>query len=841
MRQTGFSPEYSLIRNVCLVMVLLLAGGSLYAQQPVVSGIVTDAQTAESLPYVNIVFRGTTVGTVTDSTGHFGILKPSGSDTLHFSAVGYYPVSKVISGSADKTLNIRMKPETISISEIQVAPDEGPVRRLLRNITENRDKNNPDRHKRYSYRKYSTWEYQIDHVNENLINSKAFRNHQSLFQTNEDSSRYLPLYFSEQLVYNEVQKDPYKQRSTVLADKTKGVGILDELQISGYTSALDMEVNYYNNFINLFTHNFVSPVADNGWFYYKYYLADSTVVNGHKQYRVRFQPRRSGENTFKGYFITEDRSYSLVEIDGELSTTNNINFLKSMRLKSNYAFVNDTLPFYKRNQIDAVFNVNPFQSQSSEKKHLSVFFTQTASIDQIAIGKLPPVNLSTPKARYETVYLPDARRRDPQFWEQNRMEELNRKQQEVAHIIDSISQIRVVNLSNNLARMAMTGYYDVGKFELGPFYSFFNTNKVEDRHYFFGGRTSSEISEKMMFWGGLGYGTRTGKIDGSVGYGYKFQAPFRRVLEISYDDKMIRHGENEKILYLYENSTTSTENNLVSQLLKHDELDEIFREQRFRTAYEHEWYPGLMHHLTASYVRHYSPEFYPFTRNGEAVGTVSAFELSLDTRLSGQEKYVDDGFLRIYMETPRPIVHFTVAGGKVFRDDWSGWYGRLAATVKQAVYIGQSRFDYAIESGWYLGKLPYTMLDIPRGNETLGYYTYDFNMMNYLEFVHDKYVHLYLEHHLNGFFFRRMPLLKKTDFREVVSAKILTGSVSHRHEDVIAFPDVISRMTNPYVELGAGVENIFKMFRVEAIWRLNSPSVTGAPSFGIRAKFEIIL
>ncbi|MGD9557249.1 MAG: carboxypeptidase-like regulatory domain-containing protein, partial [Mangrovibacterium sp.] len=132
-------------------------------------------------------------------------------------------------------------------------------------------------------------------------------------------------------------------------------------------------------------------------------------------------------------------------------------------------------------------------------------------------------------------------------------------------------------------------------------------------------------------------------------------------------------------------------------------------------------------------------------------------------------------------------------------------------------------------------------LDIPRGNETLGYYTYDFNMMNYLEFVHDKYVHLYLEHHLNGFLFRRLPLLKKTDFREVVSAKILTGSISHRHEDVIAFPDVVSPMKNPYIELGAGVENIFKMFRVEAVWRLNSPSVTGAPSFGIRAKFEIIL
>jgi hypothetical protein len=842
MQKFRLSPGYSLTRNIQWVMFLLFMRGAAFAQQITISGTVTDAQTGEPVPYVNIVFRGTTIGTVTDSTGNYSINRPLNADTLNFSAVGYYPVQKILHDLSSNSLFIQLRPETFDISEIKVAPDEGPVRRLLQKITTNRNKNNPDKHRKYSYRKYTRWEYQINHVGEKIINSRAFRNNQSVFQTDSDSSRYLPLYFSEQLVFNEVQKDPPKQRSTVIADKTNGVGILDELQISGYTSALDMEVNYYNNFINLFTHNFVSPVADNGWFYYKYFLADSAVVDGHKQYRVKFQPRRSGENTFKGYFITEDRHYSIVEIDGVLSATSNINFLKSFRLKSEYAFVNDSLPFYKRNQIDAVFDVNPFRSSSDkEKQRLSVFFSQTANIDQVTIGQGPAIELSTPKANYETIYLPDARGKDPQFWEQNRLEELSKKQKEVEQIIDSISRIRVINLTNNLARMTMTGYYDIGKFEIGPFYSFFNTNKVENTHYFFGGRTSKEISEKMMLWGGLGYGTRNKKINGMAGFGYKLESPSRRVLKVSYDDKMIRHGENEKILYLYENSPTASENNLVSQLLKHDELDEIFREQKFRAGYEHEWYPGLQHTLTSSYTRHYSPEFYPFLRNDEPTGSVSAFEVSLDTRLSRQEKYIDDGFLRIYMETPYPIIHFTVAGGKVFYRNQSNWYGRLAATIEQEVFLGQSRFNYAVESGIYFGKLPYTMLDIPRGNETLGYYTYDFNMLNYLEFVHDQYLHLYLEQHMNGFFFRRVPLLKKTDFREVISAKLMMGSVSNKHQEIVSFPSLISKMNNPYIELGAGIENILKMFRVEAVWRLNSKSVIGAPSFGIRAKFELVL
>lgn len=841
MQKLSLSAGYPFFRSVWLVIFLLVVKGAIFAQQMTITGTVTDAQTGEPIPNVNIVFKGTTFGTVTDSIGNYLINKSIDADTLVFSAVGFYSVEKIVHDLSSGFLSVKLKAETFDIKEIEVAPDEGPVRRLLQKIIGNREKNNPDKHLRYSYRKYSRWEYQINHVSDNIVNSRAFRNNQHVFQRDADSSRYLPLYFAEQLAFNEVQKNPPKQRSTVIADKTNGVGILDELQISGYTSALDMEVNYYNNFINLFTQNFVSPVADNGWFYYKYFLADSTVVDGHKHYRVNFQPRRSGENTFKGYFIAEDRFYSIVEIDGDLSSTSKINFLKSLRLKSEYTFVRDSLPFYKRNQIDALFYVNPFQSADNPKKSLSVFFRQTATIDQVSIGNGPAIELSTPKARYETIYLPDSRGKDPKFWEQNRMEELNKKQQEIEQIIDSISRIRAIQLTNNLARMTMTGYYDIGKFELGPYYSFFNTNKVEDRHFFFGGRTSSEISEKMMFRGGLGYATRTNKIDGMAGFGYKFSTPFRRVLEMSYDDKMVRHGENEKILYLYENSTTATENNLVSQLLKHDELDEIFREQRYRTTYQHEWYPGLQNTLTTSYTRHYSPEFYPFLRNQELVGSVSALEISLDTRFSAQEKFVDEGFLRIYMETPYPIVHFTMAGGKVFYGSRSSWYGRLAATVKQEVFLGQSRFDYAVESGIFLGKLPYTMLDIPRGNETLGYYTYDFNMLNYLEFVHDKYLHMYLEHHLNGFFFRRMPLLKKTDFREVFSAKMMIGSLSDKHQKIVAFPSVITKMNNPYIELGAGVENIFKMFRVEAIWRLNSKSVIDAPMFGIRAKFELAL
>lgn len=827
-----------LLATAHLIVMLLVATTS-FAQQKMLSGTVTDYETGEPIPFVNIIIKQTTTGTMTDTLGRFNLQFPTLTDTLHFTAIGYKTVDKLIPRLDMQTIQINMQPETFDISEVQVAPDEGPMRELFRHIMDRKKANNPDQYNKYAYKKYSQWEYQINNIGDNLQNSKTFQKNANVIKTAEDSTKYLPLYFSEQLVFNEIQRNPAKKKSTVLADRTNGVGILDQLEISGYTSALDMEVNFYDNFINIFTQNFVSPLADNGWYYYKYFLADSSLVDGVMHYRVHFQPRRAGENTFKGYFISENKYYSIVEIDGELSQTSNLNFLKRLHLNSDYYFVNDSTPFYKRNQIDAVFDYIPFRNQKKDPKRLSLFYKQTATIDDVVIDPPGEIKLSAPRAKYETVKLPDAYDRDSAYWEAHRMEQLSQKQIMFTQVIDSISNIKQVNILNNLADMSMTSYYDLGKFEIGPFTSFYNTNKVEGSKFFFGGRTSDEISKNFMVWAGLGYSTRNQKISGMFGVGYKFKTVNRQVLKIGYDDKMIRHGENEKILYLYENAFTATENNLVSQLMKHDPLDEVYREQKINAQYEYEWYPGLMNKISLNYTRHYSPMYYPFMRDGNPVSSVSATEINLDTRFSKEEKVIDDGFLRLYMGTEFPIVHFTVGVGQVYYGDQTSYYSRLASTIKQEVYIGMTRFDYAVEAGAYFGKLPYTMLDIPRGNETYGLYSYDFNLLNYLEYVHDKYLHTYLEYHLNGFFFRRVPLLKKANFREVLSAKLLAGSVSDKHQEIISFPEPITDMKKPYIELGAGVENILSMFRVEALWRVQPQSVIGAPQFGIRARFEI--
>ncbi len=827
------------LRRISLLFYLALSICGVNAQELKVSGVVSDLGTKEGIPMVSVYFKGTSVGTVTGKKGEFTLLSVSGNDTIVFSSIGYVnqqiPVKNI-----KNPLEIKLKPDEVSLNEVAVRPDDTRVRWLIKQLVANKQQNNPDKHDRCFYEKYIKWEYNIANPDSSLMNSNAFKNHQTFFKYKADGSRYLPVYLSEQVVHNQVQGKPLRQKSTIIADKQVGLGILGDYEISGYTSGLDVQYNFYSNYVKIFEENFVSPAATNGWFYYNYYLEDSISTANQKQYTILFVPKRKHDKVFRGRMVMEDTNFSIVNIEATLSVKTNVNFLKHMVLYMSYQFVDGKYPFYNEQRINAAFDYLPFDIGSS-KREMGLDFKQYASFTEVRVNPKEEVVLSSKNLRYESVKLPDYKTRDQAYWQGVRHIPLQKSDKETYAVIDSINNIPLVKVIDRTARMMMTGYYDVGKLELGPYMDFLQSNKIEGWRMFVGGRTSSEISTDWMLWGGLGYGTRTKKVSGSLGTGYKFRTPRRQVLKLFYDDRYVRMGENRKILYLYENVLTPSENNLVSAFLVRDEFNELHRQKKIDVNYEHEWRTGLSSSFNLDYRKQYSPEYYPFMYNKMPVEEIDAYEATLGFRFSFKEKVVDDDFMRLYISTDYPIINLSFTAGQAQFANKTHNYGKVHATIKHKINLGQTYFRYAIEGGAIYGKVPFTLLEIPRGNETYGYFLYDFNMVNYLEFAHDRYLHLYTDYHLNGFVFNRMPLLKNLGLREVFSAKAMVGSLSNKQYNTIEMPATVTALEAPYVELGAGLENIIRLFRIEAIWRVTPQSITGAPNFGVRAKFELSL
>jgi hypothetical protein len=152
-----------------------------------------------------------------------------------------------------------------------------------------------------------------------------------------------------------------------------------------------------------------------------------------------------------------------------------------------------------------------------------------------------------------------------------------------------------------------------------------------------------------------------------------------------------------------------------------------------------------------------------------------------------------------------------------------------------------------LEGGYIFGRVPYPLLTVHRANQTYAYQLASYNLMNFLEFVSDRYVSLNIDHHFNGFIFNRLPLIKKLDLREVVTAKILYGGVRNENDpsknpDLYKFPTdngvptTFAMDKEPYVEGSVGISNIFKLLRVDVVKRFTYLDHPDIATWGIRGR-----
>ena len=128
-----------------------------------------------------------------------------------------------------------------------------------------------------------------------------------------------------------------------------------------------------------------------------------------------------------------------------------------------------------------------------------------------------------------------------------------------------------------------------------------------------------------------------------------------------------------------------------------------------------------------------------------------------------------------------------------------------------------------------MGKVPYPLLKIYEGNETYRIKSKAFSCMDYYEFASDTWTTLFWEHDFRGFFLGKIPLIKKLKLREIALVRAAYGTLRDENNGILSdtgfgsdmlFPEGMNKLDTPYVEAGVGLSNIFKVMRVDAVWRL---------------------
>lgn len=821
---------YSFCRALLYIVfaVIPLLGNS---QITKVSGKIVDAITREPLPFVNIVLKGTKAGTTSDVEGYYSVSTTEKCDSILISYIGYSRITRAIKPGISQEINIGLK-QGLELAAVEIKPGENPAHRILRKIIANKDRNDREKLEAYEYEVYNKVEFDLNNLSEDFQNKKLLKPFSFIFD-NIDSSNvkekpYLPVFMTESLSDFYYRKNPKTRNETVKASKVAGV---ENASVSQFMGDMYQNVNIYDNTILVLGKNFISPISNNALLFYKFYLIDSMLIDGHKCYQLQFKPKRKQELTFTGNLWAADTSFAIKRLEMSIADDANINFINTANVVQEYTEV-DSVWMMRKERL--VIDFNPFPIENKKKSTMGIYGRKTASYNNFKINQ--PKNDRFYSLTENLKVADDAFNKSENYWEQHRHDTLGKNEKQIYHMVDTLQTLPAYRTWIDVIQLFATGYKVKGNFEYGPYYNIFSFNKIEGNRFRIGGRTSNKFSKWYELSGYVAYGTWDKKFKYSLGIRSFIDKKPRTMLGLYYKN------DNE-ILGQSQNGFTT--DNILASIFRITPLRNLTNIRQVNAYIERQWFSGFSTNLSF-YNRKMIPlaDFhYEYQKTSEIIAfkeNITTSEFRLMARIAYDEKFVEGTYERMSLGTHYPIIQaqYTLGIKDLFKSDYN--YHKLVVNLDDRIRINPiGYFDYVIEYGKVWKPIPYPLLQLHGGNETYMYDPYAFNGMNYYEFVSDEYASLSIQHHFEGFFLNRIPLLRKLKWREVAGGKALIGRVNNKNRSILIFPNHLYELDRgPYFETNAGVENIFKVFRVDGVWRLaylDNPRVT---PFSIRFSLQ---
>lgn len=804
------------IQKVIFVFLLVLSGNALWAQTTKVKGKVTDAKTGEVLPLVNVFFKGTTVGITTDFEGEYMLETRQDVSELQASFVGYLPQTVQIHKGAFNTVNFQLEPQTVDLDEVKVVPGENPAHAILKKVSKNKPRNNPDRFPEYFCRTYTKMELDLTNIKPGFKNKKLQQNFGFIFNHMDTSvitgKVYLPVMISEAVADYYYRKSPALSREIVKASRISGIE--EDYTLAQFTGHLHVNVNLYDNYVDIFEVRFASPLSDHGLLYYKYFLVDSLNIDGRKTYKIRFHPKSFSTPVLDGEVNIDSTTWALQSAHVKMMKGLNINWIRHLVLDNENQLLNDSTWFPKQDKIFADFSI--VMSDSSK----IVSFLGNRQIDYSAVNLNPVIPKEVLRMDNNVMINHDVLKNDESYWDTIRPYALSNKEKQIYGMVDSIKNVPLYQNIYDIVTMVLGGYYDTKYVELGPYYKLLSFNKQEGCRFQFGVRTTTDFSKKIRLSGYGAYGTKDKRLKGGGGLDYSFRELPTSLLTVSFKHDVVQLGAGMNAF---------TEGNILSSIFARGDNDRLSMVNQLDVNLEQEWRQGISNTLGVQVRDIFSGEYVPFIKpDGQVMPSIQSTMLRLNTRLSKNEIVIRKPFEKYSLGSDYPIVGIDLAMGikGLFKNDYE--FYRVVASVNYDLPIAPlGTSEMILTGGKIFGKVPYPLLKLHEGNATYFYDPYAFSCMNYYEFASDAWLAFFYEHHFKGFFLGKIPLMKKLKWREVFVFKGLIGTLSDKNngsrldtEAVLLFPAGMSSVSKPYFETGIGIENICRLLRIDAIWRL---------------------
>lgn len=838
-----------------ILSILFVLAVTVLQAQTVVTGTIIDKETKDPIPFVNVIFAGTTTGSVSDTEGKYKIQSPELYTQVQFSFIGYKTITRNIKPGETNEINVRLEPEATILNEVEVTVDNkrekyrnknNPAVDLVREMIDRKKQNRMENYQFVEYEEYEKLQMSLSNVSDKFKERKLFRKYKWLFDnvdtTSIEGKALLPIYLQETINDQYYRKSPEKKKTIKKAhQKVSFDDYVDNQGLSTYLNYLYNDIDIYDNNITILTNQFLSPIADAAPTFYKFYITDTLKDVTPKLAELVFVPRNAGDFLFQGkLYVTLDSNYAVQKVDMTVNKNINLNWVRELYIQQEFEKGEDNRYHVAKSKMRADFGLS--------KDRGGIYGERLVSYKNFTINHARQDSFYEAEEGAATSIL------DPQtseaYWLEHRHDSLSHAESKVYQNIDSLQKMPSFRRTMDIATLLLAGYKSFGWWELGPVNTFYSFNPVEGFRLRVGGRTTTRFSERLYLETYGAYGFKDEKWKYYLGATYSFtgksiwQFPVKSLrvsfqrdtkipgqeLQFVQEDNFLlsfKRGVNDKWLY--------------NDIWTVDYLNEFDNHFSYRLGFKN-WKQTPAGGL------------YYQVRDGETtrdIQELTTTELSLELRWAPGEQFYQGKSYRIPIPNRYPIFTLRGIGGVkgLFNSQYN--YQNVALNIYKRVYLSQFGYtDIVAEGGYIFGKVPFPLLGIHRANQTYSYQLQSYNLMNFLEFVSDKYVSVNFDHYFNGFIFNKIPLLKKLKWREVATFKVLYGSIRNENNpqyntSQFLFPvnaegvaTTYSLRREPYMEASIGIANIFKLLRFDLVKRLSYYDHPEVAKWGIRGRFK---
>lgn len=822
----------SILTGVFIFCQILLSFSS-QAQTVSFKGRIVDAHTKEPVAYASLYFKHSGIGKTSDSTGSFSFnFQEAVKDTLLISYVGYatYSLPANFHNIQDTSIIIELQRGKANDAVVVVARVNRGLF-LWKKIMSKKKQYNRYNLTNFSYEAYNKLEvdiknFKVDKMKKNFL-LKPFSFVLDNIDSTSETEPFLPAYLLESVSDYAYQKSKKKYFENIKASKTKG---FNNESISKMLGVMNQNVNVYGNYVNVMDKDFIGPFHDHADDYYQFSVADTQVIDGKRFFHFVFRPKRPGQNTFQGDAWVMAQTFQIQKISLYLGKEANVNYIDRISIFQEFIPINDTVYFLNRDKFFADFRVLGKQS-------LTLIGRKSTSYKNIEINNDSITKLFETQSLEEVVKVnPNVAQLSDSAWTNLRHDSLSNNEKSIYVTIDRLLDMpKFQRFKKNLKFLA-TGYTDNGNVEFGPWFNWVSSNAWEGARFRFDLGTNTGFHKKIYLHGYLAYGTKDEKLKGlAEAYWLLKKQPNRLRLHASYS-KDIDNGISQV--------GDISQDNIFSLAIRKPNITRKFLQlQDTRFEVFSELGKGFSTELFLVHRKFWPLLNLPFIQNNGKGLAFSNFETAIRIRYAYLEQFVEGDFFRYSLGSKYPIAELTFSKGFSGIVKSENNYYKLSASIKHKTKISPyGSLSYKVYGGKIYGTVPFMFLENHPGNDIYYYNSSAFNLMNRFEYLGDQYAGINLEHNVGSGLFRFIPFTRKMKWRQFWTAKTIWSSLSKGNQELNNQTSSFKTLNGKnYTELGTGIDNIFKVLRIDFIWRLSPESAdkVKTSNFGVFGSFQI--